>query len=244
MLLNKTPLARNALQAGADAGLSLPERRILIVADGKRSLDALVGLLGPEILPVIDRLLRDGYLQRDDVSAEAPVRPAAGVAGALTGLLRATTDVLQARSEQIRAATAKPMPAAAGTQVVPAAPLAAPAPAATTAAPASARQRRSLVGAKMYLIDMLQLQRHPDAVEHKARIQFADGDDALLAALLDGLRLLHRLTPPSYAERIATRLGEVLPEPWLPALSQAVATLQPTAPDGAGAPPALKLVSG
>ena len=29
MLLNKTPLARNALQAGSHAGLSLPERRIL-----------------------------------------------------------------------------------------------------------------------------------------------------------------------------------------------------------------------
>ena len=91
---------------------------------------------------------------------------------------------------------------------------------------------------------MLQLQRHPDAVEHKARIQFADGDDALLAALLDGLRVLQRLTPPSYAERIATRLGEVLPEQWLPALAQVVATPQVPPSDGTGTPPALKLVSG
>lgn len=244
MLLNKTPLARNALQAGSHAGLSLPERRILIVADGKRSLDALVRLLGPEILPVIDRLLRDGYLQRDDVAAEASAHPAAGVAGAFTGLLRATTDVLQARSEQIRATTAKPVPTAAGTTALPAAPIAPPVPAAATPAPASARQRRSLVGAKMYLIDMLQLQRHPDAVEHKARIQFADGDDALLAALVDGLRVLQRLTPPSYAERIATRLGEVLPENLLPAFAQAETPLPLPSSDGAGAPPALKLVSG
>ena len=241
MLLNKTPLARNALQAGSDAGLSLPERRILIVAVGKRNLDALVSLLGADILPVIDRLLRDGYLQRDDVPVEAPARPSAGVAGAFTGLLRATTDVLQARSEQIRAATVRPAPVPAGSTVPPAAPTA---PVGIPSAPASARQRRSLVGAKMYLIDMLQLQRHPDAVEHKARIQFADGDDALLAALLDGLRVLQRLTPPSYAERIATRLGEVLPEPCLPALAQVVATPQVPPSDGTGTPPALKLVSG
>ncbi|HEY1069971.1 hypothetical protein [Thermomonas sp.] len=241
MLLNKTPLARNALQAGSDAGLSLPERRILIVADGKRSLDALVSLLGSDILPVIDRLLRDGYLQRDDVPVEATARPGAGVAGAFTGLLRATTDVLQARSEQIRAATVKPATVPAGSTVPPAVPTV---PVLLPPAPASARQRRSLVGAKMYLIDMLQLQRHPDAVEQKARIQFADGDDALLAALLDGLRVLQRLTPPSYAERIATRLGEVLPEQWLPALAQVVATPQVPPSDGTGTPPALKLVSG
>lgn len=241
MLLNKTPLARNALQAGSNAGLSLQERRILIVADGKRSLDALVSLLGPDILPVIDRLLRDGYLQRDDVPVEATARPGAGVAGAFTGLLRATTDVLQARSEQIRAATVRPAPVPAGSTVPPAVPTV---PVLLPPAPASARQRRSLVGAKMYLIDMLQLQRHPDAVEQKARIQFADGDDALLAALLDGLRVLQRLTPPSYAERIATRLGEVLPEQWLPALAQVVATPQVPPSDGAGTPPALKLVSG
>lgn len=241
MLLNKTPLARNALQAGSNAGLSLQERRILIVADGKRSLDALVSLLGADILPVIDRLLRDGYLQRDDVPVEAPVRPSAGVAGAFTGLLRATTDVLQARSEQIRAATVRPAPVPAGSTVPPAAPTA---PVGIPSAPASARQRRSLVGAKMYLIDMLQLQRHPDAVEHKARIQFADGDDALLAALVDGLRVLQRLTPPSYAERIATRLGEVLPEHLLPAFAQAETTVQLPSSDGSGSPPALKLVSG
>ncbi|MBN8717004.1 MAG: hypothetical protein J0I72_02650 [Stenotrophomonas sp.] len=244
MLLNKTPLARNALKAGTDAGLSLLERRILILADGKRSLDTLAGLLGPEILPMIDRLLRDGYLQRDEESSRAPMRPGAGVAGALTGLLRATTDALQARSEQIRAETAKPAPTVAVPADLHVQPLEPSASAAATPAPASTRQRRSLVGAKMYLIDMLQLQRHPDAVEHKARIQLASGDDALLAALLDGLRALQQLTPPSYAERIAIRLGEVLPEQWLPALAQVVAT-SPTPPsDGAGAPPALRLVSG
>ena len=78
MLLNKTPLARNALQAGSDAGLSLPERRILIVADGKRSLDALVSLLGPDILPAIDHLVRDGYLQPHERPVGSDGRPRGG----------------------------------------------------------------------------------------------------------------------------------------------------------------------
>lgn len=224
MLLNKTARARAALQAGADAGLSLVERRILIVADGRRSLDALTALLGADILPIIDRLLREGYLQRVDSGTTAPGRPSAGVANTLTGLLRATADALHPRDDQPRAGS---RPLATPTRPPePAPPTAIAAATGTPAAPA--RQRRSLVAAKMYLIDMLQLQRHPDAVEHKARIQFADGNDALLAELLAGLRVLYRLTPPSYAERIIARLGEALPEPLLPMLAETAAELRAT----------------
>lgn len=226
MLLNKTAHARTALQAGADAGLSLMERRILILADGKRNLDALTALLGADILPIIDRLLREGYLQRADSSTKVPTRPSAGVASAFTGLLRATADVLQPRNDPLRAGNQPPVVPTRTPEPAP--------PMATTAATgtpaASARQRRSLVAAKMYLIDMLQLQRHPDAVEHKARIQFADGNDALLAELLAGVRVLYRLTPPSYAGRIIARLGEVLPEPLLPMLAETAAELQATTP--------------
>ena len=62
MLLNKTALARDALQAGSSAGLSLQERRILIMTDGKRSLNEVMALLGADILPTIDRLIRAGYI--------------------------------------------------------------------------------------------------------------------------------------------------------------------------------------
>ena len=56
MLLHKTALAHSALHAGSRAGLSLAERRVLIVVDGKRTLDEVVALLGPDILPLLDRL--------------------------------------------------------------------------------------------------------------------------------------------------------------------------------------------
>jgi len=248
MPLTKTALAHDALQAGSRAGLSLPERRILIVIDGKRTLDEVVALLGSGILPALDRLLKDGYIRQSDPHADA-ASSGGGVAGAFTGLLRATTEALQARTEQIRAGIARQPAPAISAPTLPrlsSAPTVTPAIAQVApASPSPARgQRRSLVAAKMYMIDMLQLQRHPDAVECKARIQFAGGDAELLDAILDGLRALHRLTSASYGQRIVARLGEALPEALLPALERAVATLHAPPAESAGSAPQLKLVGG
>lgn len=244
MLLHKTALAHSTLHAGSSAGLSLAERRILIVVDGKRTLDEVVALLGPDILPTLDRLRKDGYLQHA-ASRVAPAPSGGGVGGALTGLLRATADALQARSEQTRAGNARPAPAEATPDTVAQPAASTPSVQHPHAARGSVRgQRRSLVAAKMYMIDMLQLQRHPDAVECKARIQFACGDADLLDAILDGLRTLHRLTSASYGQRIVARLGEALPDHLLPALEQAMATLHVPPADATSNAPQLKLVNG
>lgn len=244
MLLNKTALAREALQAGSSAGLGLLERRILILTDGRRTLNDVMGLLGADILPAIDRLLRDGYIS--DASkpslAAPPASPGGGVTSAFAGLLRATTEAVQARTEQIRSGAARP--AAPEIAASPQKDAAATQPLATPGA-ARGGQRRSLVAAKMYLVDMLQLQRHPDAVELKARIQFAGGQDDLLDAILDGTRVLLQLTNESYGRRIVARLGDVLPEECLPALDAAAAAFQaPVAAPERGAPPQLKVVGG
>lgn len=240
MLLNKTALAHSALQAGSSAGLSLAERRILIVTDGKRTLNEVMAMLGPDILPAIDRLLKDGYIRPADAKDTAAVAPANGVAGAFTGLLRATTEVLQARTEQIRAGA--PRAASPQAAIAPPPPQAtaptAPAPQALVPTPTRG-QRRSLVAAKMYMIDMLSLQRDPDAVERKARIQFCGNDDELVEAILDGLQVLLRLTNDSYGQRVLARLGEVLPEPLLPRLDAIAAPRVPRE-----AAPQLKLVGG
>ena len=249
MLLNKTALARDALQAGGNAGLSLQERRILILTDGKRTLNEVMGLLGSDILPAIDRLLRDGYISdaRKAAPVAAAVPPASGVAGAFSGLLRATTEAVQARTEQIRAgATRPPTPGIAQPAPAQQVPATLPAPHANAAvAGARGGQRRSLVAAKMYLVDMLQLQRHPDAVELKARLQFANGQDELLAAILDGARVLLQLTSESYGQRIVVRIGEALPEALLPQFEAAVAAFRATviAPERTS-PPQLKVVGG
>jgi hypothetical protein len=197
MLLNKTPRAHAALQAGSVAGLGMQERRILILTDGKRSLNEVMALLGPDILPRIDRLLREGYISNGQPQAAPLAAP------------------------QVAPTFAAPQ-------------------ALQPAAPQAVRSghRRSLVAAKMYMIDMLQLQKHPDAVELKARIQFSNGDAALLDAIFESVQVLLRLTGERYVQRVLARLEESLPEPHLPrlaALHHASAASEP-------APPLLKLV--
>ena len=220
MLLNKTDKARDALGAGASAGLTLIDRRILILTDGKRSLNQVMAMLGADILPAIDRLLRDGYITQHP---PASTRPADGAArtpplgGAVAGLLRAATEAVQARTEQIRANT----PAAGlvtndvAATTIKTAPHAIPASAPISCATAS---RRSLAASKMYLLDMLQLQRTADAAESRATIQCATDTAQLIDALFQGLRLLMGVSTPSYGERILNRLAETLPEEALPRL--------------------------
>ena len=66
---------------------------------------------------------------------------------------------------------------------------------------------------------------------------------ALLEAILDGMRVLLQLTNESYGQRIVARLGEVLPEEFLPQLDAAAHRVPATAPER-GTPPQLKVVGG
>ena len=227
MLLHKTTRAHAALQSARDANLSLADRRILILADGRRSLNELVALLGSEALPGIERLLRERYLE--DGRAGVAITPA-GVGSALSGLLRASTDAVQARAGSVRAPPSQASASAPPATIAP-----------SSAGVAAGRQRRSLVAAKMYVIDMLQLQRHPDAVDLKARLQCCSDPHELLALLLEAAQALHRLTSASFGERIVARLREVVPEDALPALEQA---FRPEAADGETARPRMRLVGG
>lgn len=241
MLLNKTGKAREALQAGTAAGLALADRRVLILVDGRRSLDQLVGMLGTGILPTIDRLLREGYLVDAEADAGSDARVgAAGLGGAFTGLIRATADVVQARADRIRAGVAAAPVAADGgrTDATPA-----PAAAATATTPRAqahparpAGARRSLAACKMYLLDMLQLQRTPEAAELRAAIQCATDPAVLVDALLQALRLIVATSNASYGERVTQRLLEILPLEALPRLEAMRA-------ERSGAPPSLSIVA-
>lgn len=182
MALNKTERARAALQAQAAAGLSLAERRVLILCDGRRNRDDLVALLGPDALSMVDRLLEDGYLSLDGGPAPARLVTSAG-------------------------------------QAVPA-PSVAPAAAAPQPAPRTA-SRRSLAASKMYMIDMLQLQRDPESVSLRAEIQTSPSEDELIYRMMKGLRHMQAVAAASYARRVGDRLAEILPEQHLPRLDQA-----------------------
>ncbi len=168
----KTPLAHAALQTHR-AGLDMRQRRVLIMADGQRSLGELSQLLGPQTTEHVTALVRDGYLTLD---AE-----------------RTLHDVLVTP------------------QVAPAAP---PQP------PAPASHRRSLVAARLYLLGMLELQRDPAAQHLHQQLHRATDEHAAVEVMLEALTLLPQLTSPGYAQRVQSRLGEVLPEEHLPALAR------------------------
>ena len=206
MLLNKTAKARDALREGAAAGLNLQARRILILVDGKRSLDQVMAMLGGDILPTIDGLIREGYLARDRPTTSAPRDATLG--DAVAGLVRATADVVQARADRLRAGT---LPRAAPVATTAPAP-----PAPTNTSPRPAGARRSLAACKMYLLDMLQLQRTPEAAELRTAIQCATDPGLLVDALLQALRLIVATSNASYGERVTHRLTEILPLDALP----------------------------
>lgn len=82
-----------------------------------------------------------------------------------------------------------------------------------TAAPVPVTERRrSLVAARIYLLDILELQRHPQAAALFHTLQQARSDDAVMAALQTALDALPGLTSTGYAERVRQRLLEVLPK--------------------------------
>lgn len=95
----------------------------------------------------------------------------------------------------------------------PAAPtVAAPTHAAAPAAgPAPVERRRSLVAARIYLLGILELQRHPQAAALFHALQQARSDADVIAGLHTALDALPGLTSAGYAERVRQRLLEVLP---------------------------------
>ena len=178
----KTDQAHAALQTHR-AGLDMRQRRVLILADGQRSLEALTAMLGADTPLHVAALIRAGYLGLAEEPAPQP-----------------------------RTANVPAMPTI-------------PAPIST---PAPAPHRRSMVAARLYLLGMLELQRHPDALRLHAQLQRAADDGLAVQTMREALQLLPALTSTGYVQRIADRLREVLPEDQLHALE----TPTPAAPTG------------
>ncbi|MGH8036174.1 MAG: hypothetical protein ACREPC_14715 [Stenotrophomonas sp.] len=127
----------------------------------------------------------------------------------------ASAMVIQLIQSGYLVSTAPPEPAPA--------PAAAPPATATTAgggAPVTER-RRSLVSARIYLLGILELQRHPQAAALLYTLQQARSDDQVVSALHASLEALPGLTSAGYCERVRQRLFEVLPETHLAQLEQA-----------------------
>ncbi|MHB8912405.1 MAG: hypothetical protein ACYC42_07120 [Lysobacter sp.] len=207
MLLNKTEKARAAL-LDRTTDQSLLDRRALILSDGKRSLNDLAVLLGADAVPAIERLLRDGYLAGSHATAAADPNSTISALAGVFNAVRAQASARQAPPP------VPPQPAAA-----------VPAP-----GPAPPPSRRSLVSARMYLSDMLQLQRNAQSAALTALIQASKDPDELLGHMLRALRHLVSVSSASYGRRVIDRLAEIIPEEYLPALTELRAQLPDSAP--------------
>jgi hypothetical protein len=201
MALGKTERGREALQSQSKAGLTLAERRVLILCDGRRERADIVALLGDGAAPIINTLYEAGYitLQGGAVPSAAPIAATAPPV-----------------AFQPAAEPAAPSPV----EMQPAPHAPAPPPAPQTVRTAS---RRSLAASKMYLVDMLQLQRDPEAVALRAEIQTSPSEEELVYRMMKGLGHLQGIAAASYFQRVSDRLAEILPEQHLPRLEQACA---------------------
>ncbi len=101
---------------------------------------------------------------------------------------------------------------------VPTPPAAAPA---ALAAPAVER-RRSLVAARIYVLGILEMQRHPQAAALFRDLQQARAEDEVLQRLQSAMQMLPGLTSDGYCQRVRQRLLEALPTKHCGAFAEAI----------------------
>ena len=99
--------------------------------------------------------------------------------------------------------------------VVAAPSVAAAAPPAPTPA---VERRRSMVAARIYVLDILALQRNPTAAQLHRVLQATRGEEDTISALQLALAHLPAITSEGYTQRVRGRLQEVLPEVHLAAV--------------------------
>jgi hypothetical protein len=104
------------------------------------------------------------------------------------------------------AATTAPPPPAAAAAPAPATPAAAPAAPATCS-----ERRRSLVAARIYVLGILEMQRHPQAAALFRELQQARAESDVLQVLQSAMRTLPGLASEGYCQRVRQRLLEALP---------------------------------
>ncbi|KZE47594.1 hypothetical protein J3A72_000895 [Stenotrophomonas sp. PvP093] len=130
----------------------------------------------------------------------------------LTGLLGQDAPAMVIQLEQAgylstgTGATAAPPPPADAAAPAPATPAAAPAAPAT-----GSERRRSLVAARIYVLGILEMQRHPQAAALFRDLQQARAESEVLQVLHSAMQMLPGLTSEGYCQRVRQRLLEALP---------------------------------
>lgn len=119
--------------------------------------------------------------------------------------LRQRGYLAEVAAEPARRPVPSPAPAAA--------PVAAPAP-----VPAPGASRRSLAACKMYVVNILQMQREAGVPPLVEALHRSADEQALVEAMAMALRYLKQGTNGSYAQRVHEHMVSIMPEHHLPAL--------------------------
>jgi len=101
--------------------------------------------------------------------------------------------------------------APASTPPAPAAMTAPLAPSVAAASAAPVERRRSLVAARIYVLGILEMQRHPNAAALFRDLQQARAEGEVLRVMQSALQVLPALTSEGYCQRVRQRLMEALP---------------------------------
>lgn len=96
--------------------------------------------------------------------------------------------------------------------------VAAPSVAAAASPTPAVERRRSMVAARIYVLDILALQRNPTAAQLHRVLQATRGEEDTISALQLALAHLPAITSEGYTQRVRGRLQEVLPEVHLAAV--------------------------
>lgn len=123
--------------------------------------------------------------------------------------------IAQLQSDGYLQVESPPAPAATSPAAKPLAE-AATSPAAMPRAPVE--RRRSMVAARIYVLDILALQRNPTAAQLHKLLQAAREEGDTVQALKLALSHLPAMTSDGYTQRVRGRLQEVLPETHLAAV--------------------------
>ncbi|MEN5004301.1 hypothetical protein [Stenotrophomonas indicatrix] len=84
-------------------------------------------------------------------------------------------------------------------------------PSVTAASAAPVERRRSLVAARIYVLGILEMQRHPNAAALFRDLQQARAEGEVLRVMQSALQVLPALTSEGYCQRVRQRLMEALP---------------------------------
>lgn len=205
MRLEKTATGRSAIES-RQGQLNRQERRVVILADGKRTDEEIVELLGAEARATINALLRNGYLvAADSASASASAQAPTPATALRAPVADAAPQASRQRAIEGGARTPAPEPPAKSAMTESGAMISS----------AVVKGRRSLAAAKMYLIDMLQLMRNREGATLSLSIHTSASEDELLACMVSAVRFMDEQSGRRYALNVLSQLQAIIPEPHL-----------------------------